>query len=145
MRYVRLTLQLRLHSFLIVLLNFATESWCGLALHSSLDFQNPKPKYFSFIGLVMWVFVAFTFSPSYLSIQLVIEYITLFAAASLLTQMTQSSAYLVKYSSRFSSSLSSSLSMMLLNNGDKFPPSHTTVHAVRHTAVQFNFTVYSLR
>ena len=80
---------LLLHSFLIFLLYFATESWCGLALQPSLDFQNPKPKYLIFVGFVICVFVAFTFKPSFLSIQLVTVYITLFAAASLFTTITQ--------------------------------------------------------
>lgn len=70
----------------------------------------------------MCVFSAFTFSPSFLSIQSLIEYMTRLALASLLTAITQSSAYLTNRSPRFSNSLSSSFSMMLDSSGDRFPP-----------------------
>ena len=68
------------------------------------------------------VFSAFTLSPSFLSIQPVIEYMTRFALASLLTAMTQSSAYLTNRNPRFFNSLSSSFSIMFDSSGDRFPP-----------------------
>ena len=68
------------------------------------------------------VFSAFTFNPSFRCIQSVIEYMTRLALASLLTAITQSSAYLTNRSPRFSNSLSSSFSMMFDRSGDRFPP-----------------------
>lgn len=73
-------------------------------------------------GFVTFVLVIFTFSPNFFSIQRVIVCITRFAAALLLTVMTQSSAYLTKFNPLVSNSLSSSLSMILLSIGDRFPP-----------------------
>ena len=117
------TLQLLQQSSFSLRLNFVTDFWCGLAPHvPSLSFQNPKPRYFSFVGFVIQVFSAFTFNPSLRSIQSVMEYMTLLAAALLPTTITQSSAYRVNYSPLASSSLSSSFSIMLLSNGDRFPP-----------------------
>ena len=63
-----------------------------------------------------------TFNPSFLCIQSDTVRITLFALDSLLSAITQSSAYLVKRSPLASSSLSSSFSIMFDNNGDRFPP-----------------------
>lgn len=60
--------------------------------------------------------------PSFLCIQSVTVRITLFALDSLLTAITQSSAYLVKRSPLVSSSLSISFSMMFDSSGDRFPP-----------------------
>lgn len=41
------------------LLNFYNEFSCSLAFQLSFLFQNPNPKYFSFVGLITLNFVAF--------------------------------------------------------------------------------------
>ena len=87
-----------------------------------LSFQNPNPRYLSLVGFVTFDLVAFTFNPSFFSIHFVTVAITLLAAALLPTAITQSSAYLTKWSPLASNSLSSSLSIMLLSSGDRFPP-----------------------
>lgn len=72
--------------------------------------------------LLFCFFSAFTFNPSLFSMNLVMECITLVAAALLPTNIRQSSAYLVNLSLLASSSLSSLSSIMLLSSGDRFPP-----------------------
>ena len=110
---------MRLFSFL---LNRSSESLCGLASHLPFILTNPNPKYLRFIGFVTLLLVALTLSPSFLSIQDVTVCITLFAAALLLTVITQSSAYLTKCNPLACSSLSNSSSIMLLSKGERFPP-----------------------
>ena len=102
--------------------NLLMESLCGLAFHLSLSFQNPKPRYFRFIGFVTLDLLAFTLSPSFFSMNPVTLAITLFAAALLPTAITQSSANRTNRRPLASSSLSSSLSIMLLSSGDMLPP-----------------------
>lgn len=55
-------------------------------------------RYFSFCGLVICFFVMLTFNLSFLCIQSDTVRMTLFALDPLLTAITQSSAYLVKWS-----------------------------------------------
>ena len=89
---------------------------------SIFSLQKPNPRYFSLLGGVIFVFVVFTFNPSFFSIQFVMEYITLVEAALLFNTISTSSAYRVNRCPLLSSSLSNSFSIMLLNNCDKFPP-----------------------
>jgi hypothetical protein len=81
-------------------------SFNGLHFHPFVLFQKPNPKNELFVGFVTFVFVALTFRNSFLSSQLVTDFITLSAAFSLLTNMLQSSAYLAKCSPLLSSSWS---------------------------------------
>lgn len=68
------------------------------------------------------LFVMFTLSPSFSSMNRVMFLITLFADISLPTMMIQSSAYHTKLSPLFSISLSSSFNMIFDSNGERFPP-----------------------
>ena len=73
-------------------------------------------------GLSTLLFSAFTFNPSFSSMNRVTLFITRSAACLLPTIMMRSSAYRTKSSPLASSSLSSSFSMMFANSGDMFPP-----------------------
>ena len=102
--------------------NLFLRSFAGLHFHPSLDFQNANPRRLLFIGLTTFVLVAFTFNISLRSSQLVMDFITLFAAISLLTKILQSSAYLTKQSPLSSSSLSNLSRYTLDKIGLRGPP-----------------------
>ena len=75
------------------LLNFYNEFSCSLAFQLSFLFQNPNPKYFSFVGLISLNFVAFTFNLNFFSIHLVTKTITLFATTLFATVSILSSKH----------------------------------------------------
>ena len=77
------------------LLNFYNEFSCSLAFQLSFLFQNPNPKYFSFVGLITLNFVAFTFNPNFFSIHLVTKTITLFATVSILSSKHQTNLNII--------------------------------------------------
>ena len=73
-------------------------------------------------GLSTLLFSAFTFSPSFSSINRATLFITRSAACLLPTIIIRSSAYRTKSSLLASSSLSSSFNMIFANSGEIFPP-----------------------
>src|SRR5699024_10660903 len=79
-----------------------------VGIHSHFDefFQYVKPRKLLFVGRTTFVLVALTFRNSFLSSHDVTDFITRFAAISLLTKILLSSAYLTKHSPLSSSSLS---------------------------------------
>ena len=77
------------------LLNFYNEFSYSLAFQLSFLFQNPNPKYFSFVGLITLNFVAFTFNPNFFSIHLVTKTITLFATVSILSSKHQTNLNII--------------------------------------------------
>ena len=122
---------------------------CGFGRYflSFLPQKNPKPRNLNsgLFGLIILDFSAFTISPSLSSINRTTLRMTRLADISLLTSMIQSSAYLTKRNWRDSSSLSSSLSIMLLSNGDKFPPwGVPIVDSISPSSVRIPLTKYFL-
>ena len=88
MAAARFLIRISLH----LLYSLAFLSLSGLHCQPFAFFQKPKPRNSLFVGLTTFVFVALTFRNSFLSSQLVTDFITLSAAISLLTNMTTSSA-----------------------------------------------------
>ncbi len=86
------TALLRKRTSLTLVSSFFLAVSVGLHSQPLVLFQNVKPRKLLFIGLTTLVLVALTFSLSFLSSQLLTDAITLFAAISLLTKMSKSSA-----------------------------------------------------
>lgn len=74
------------------------------------------------IVYLLCFFTLLTFNLNFVSMNLVIFFITLSAALFDFVKITQSSAMRTNCKPRFSNSLSNSLSIMLLSIGEMFPP-----------------------